>query len=176
MADPLTIRKCRRPGCRGLYLQLLFSRTTSNCFLIGIYTQDFGRALHQLCTMASSPQAAIHFNRDYDANIFWMNCSAWRPYLFTYCWCELASLPVQQYGSVLSQYDWMISGFAGEHLKPAGRAANWDKQMSVDPPILNRTLAAVPRGHGHENLRSSLHSSTHPVLFQAERGPWFKWN
>jgi hypothetical protein len=25
------------------------------------------------------------------------------PYLLPYCWCELASLPVQQYGSVESQ-------------------------------------------------------------------------
>jgi hypothetical protein len=36
----------------------------------------------------------------------------------------LASLPLQQYGSVESQYDWMMDGLAGEHLKPLGRAAN----------------------------------------------------
>ena len=29
--------------------------------------------------------------------------SACCPYLVPYCWCELASLPVQQYGSVESQ-------------------------------------------------------------------------
>lgn len=32
-----------------------------------------------------------------------MKLKAWVPYLLTYCWCELASLPVQQYGSVESQ-------------------------------------------------------------------------
>lgn len=31
------------------------------------------------------------------------NCSACWPYLTPYCWCRLASLPVQQYGSGPSQ-------------------------------------------------------------------------
>ena len=53
-----------------------------------------------------------------------MKLRAWDPYLFTYCWWLLASLPLQQYGSVESQYDWMMLGFAGEHRKPLGRAAN----------------------------------------------------
>ena len=34
--------------------------------------------------------------------------SACWPYLLPYCWCELASLPVQQYGSVESQYDFIL--------------------------------------------------------------------
>ena len=55
---------------------------------------------------------------------FLMKASACEPYLLTYCWCELASLPLQQYGSVESQYDWMMDGSAGEHLKPLGRAEN----------------------------------------------------
>lgn len=54
-----------------------------------------------------------------------MKVSACCPYLLTYCWCELASLPVQQYGSGESQYDLMMSGLAGEHWKPRGRAANY---------------------------------------------------
>lgn len=31
---------------------------------------------------------------------------------------------MQQYGSVESQYDWMIAGLPGEHWKPLGRPAN----------------------------------------------------
>ena len=53
-----------------------------------------------------------------------MKAIACVPYLLTYCWCELASLPLQQYGSVESQYDWMMAGLAGEHWKPLARAAN----------------------------------------------------
>ena len=53
-----------------------------------------------------------------------MKARAWEPYLLTYCWWVLASLPVQQYGSAASQYDWMMEVLAGEHWKPAGRAAN----------------------------------------------------
>jgi len=53
-----------------------------------------------------------------------MKVRAWEPYLLTYCWCELESLPLQQYGSVESQYDWMMEELAGAHWKPEGRAAN----------------------------------------------------
>ena len=54
-----------------------------------------------------------------------MNARACEPYLLTYCWCALASLPLQQYGSAESQYDWMMLVLAGVHLKPDGRAANF---------------------------------------------------
>lgn len=36
-------------------------------------------------------------------NLLLTNDNACWPYLEPYCWCELASLPLQQYGSVESQ-------------------------------------------------------------------------
>jgi hypothetical protein len=60
----------------------------------------------------------------YAVSLLLMKLRACEPYLLTYCWWELASLPLQQYGSVESQYDWMMEVEAGEHWKPEGRAAN----------------------------------------------------
>lgn len=47
------------------------------------------------------------------------------------------SLPVQQYGSAASQYDWMMLLLAGAQVKPAGRAANFPS-VSVNSIIDER--------------------------------------
>lgn len=48
--------------------------------------------------------------------------AAW-PYTLPYPWCVFWSLPVQQYGSAASQYDWTLS--AEGQVKPAGRGSNY---------------------------------------------------
>jgi hypothetical protein len=64
-------------------------------YILTINTYSQSEAFPRTVQMVTSAHAYL--------SLLLMKASAWEPYLLTYCWCELASLPLQQYGSVESQ-------------------------------------------------------------------------